>query len=302
MATRSMYEVEDVVATIFHALMTKQHSLAIQAARELHVSLEDDLLVNVVIMAWLLCDPYNCAMTSIPTKETVYESLCKLMNYFPSELPKYKPQIPILPPPSQDILETTIQTCLTKKYVKPCIRIMTMLLHKQPAVCYSLFEKHGISKTLVEVFDRIVYTPLAERLVQHLVIQLMFPHNSCADHKYEQKYANIWISNTQGRLARTFAIPFQSLSLWNLKPKPSSRIQNALLPQAIQTNPTLYWQSAGIPTEETMETWYAAHFPDDIPDEWSREDIEKSHYIHQIPTVEQAIVKTDWQPAFLLGW
>lgn len=301
MATRSMYEVEDVVATLFHGLTTKQHILVIQAARELHVSLEDELLLNVVIMASLLCDPYTCPMTHVPTKETVYESLCSLMDYFPSELPKYKSQIPIPMPPNQTVLEHTIQTCFEKKYAKQCIRILVMLLHKQPAICFSLLETHGISKAHIQLFDRILYSPLAERYVQHLIIQTMFPCSSPASKPNNtQKYINVWNSELSGRAARTFSIPFQALSLWNLKPKLASRIQNSLLPLAIQTDPSLYWETAGIPSEDTMETWYATHFPDDIPDEWSREEIEKSH-AYTLPS-ETTSSKTDWQPAFLLCW
>ena len=300
MATRSMYEVEDIVATIFHGLLTKQHALVVQAARELRVSLEDELLLNVVTMAWLLCDPYKCPLTYPPTKETVYETLCLIMDHFPSELPKYKPQIPIHMPPKneQAVLETTISTCFDKKYAKQCIRILIMLLQKQPATCYSLLETHGISKTLVNLFDSIVYTPLAERYIQHLVIQRMFPYSSPLSTNI-QKYTKLWNSEATGRSARTFSIPFQALSLWNLRPKLATRIQNSLLPVAIQTDPALYWQSAGTPTDETMETWYATHFPGDIPDEWSREEIEKSHVYTPVETVP---IKTDWQPAFLLCW
>jgi hypothetical protein len=295
-----MYEADDVVATIFYGLISKQQLLVVQAARELRVSLEDDLLDNVVIMAWLLCDPYKCPMTYAPTKETVYQSLCLIADQFPSKLPSYKPQIPItMPtPPNETVLETTIQTCFDKKYAKQCIRIMTMLLHKQPDLCYNLLEKHGISKTLIKLFDRIVYTPLAERLVQHLVIQTMFPI-SIPSSNYVKRYAGLWNSEIIGRSARTFSIPLQALSLWNLKQKYASRIQNSLLPVAIHTNSTLYWQSAGTPTEENMEKWYNIHFPDDIPDEWSHEEIEKSHVFTQ---VETAPIKTDWLPAFLLCW
>lgn len=299
MATRSMYEVEDVVATIFHGLMTKQSLLVIQAARELRVSLENELLLNVVSMAWLLCDPYTCPMTDVPTNESVYQCLCLLIDHFPSELPKYKPQLPVSMP-SKDILETTIQTCFDKKYAKQCIRIMTMLLHKQPELCYSLLEKQGISKTRIGLFDRIVYTPLAERLLQHLVIQTMFSI-SVSSSTHIQKYSGVWNSETVGCSARTFSIPLHALSLWNLKPKPATRIQNSLVSLAIQTDSrSMYWQSAGIPTDETMDTWYTTHFPDDIPDEWSRSEIEKSH-VYSLPE-KQPKADHDWQPAFLLCW
>lgn len=319
MASRSVYEIEDVVATFLYALQTQQQLLAIQAARELRVSQEDELLINVVIMSWLLCDPYKCPITYTPTIETVYDCICNILDSFPSELPQSKSQIPVAMPVGeteqevQNIIEKTVYACFRKKYPKQCIRIMSMLLRKHPHICYNIFETYGISKTLLQLFDRIVYLPLAERLVQHLVIQIMFgggsgganTKSSSAKHKYE----HVWNSESKGRAARTFSIPMQALLQWNLKPKSATRIQNALIPAAIQTDvAAIYWQSAGLPTEETMEDWYTEHFPDDIPDEWSREEIEKSHMLVAATAAAAGEIdpnpkiKNEWVSAFLLCW
>jgi hypothetical protein len=302
-----MYEVEDVIATIFYGFQTNQHRLVLHAVNELRASNEHDLLVNVISMAWLLCDPYVCPMVCAPTKDTLYECICTLFDHFPSELPNYKSQIPIPQPKSWEELDTVLATCFQKKYVKQCIRIMTMLLHKQSELCCKQFEIYGISKSLL-IFDRIVYLPLAERLVQHLVIQRMHPatpHKNAK--KYMSTYTSIWNDINGGRKGRTFQIPFHALQQWNLKPKSSDRIQNALIPVAItSSDASIYWQTAGTPTntnDETMEEWYATHFPDDIPDEWSREEIEKSHVLvvpAPAPAPAQIPVKNDWVSAFLL--
>jgi hypothetical protein len=312
-----MYEVEDVVATLFHGLQTKQPLLAIQAAKELQNSQEDELLVNVVLMAWLLCDPYTCPLPPVPTTTTVYECLCEIMDYFPSQLPKYTSQRAISKPlavhyPSPDkqnaALEAAVQTCFEKKYAKQCICILTMLLHKDPDHMKRVFEIQGISKSRVELFDRIMYTPLAERLVQHLVIQQMFPKPP-TQNKYFQKYQAVWNSCAQGIAGRSFQIPFHALVQWKIMPKLHTRIQNALLPESIcDQNASLYWQNSNIPSKESgdedLENWYNTHFPDDIPDEWSRAEIEKSH-VYSLPEKQpekQPKIDHDWQPAFLLCW
>lgn len=308
-----MYEVEDVVATLFHGLQTKQPLLTIQAAKELQNSQEDELLVNVVLMAWLLCDPHTCPLPLVPTKETVYECLCEIMDHFPAHLPKYTQPRSVSKPLAvhyqttemqNAALEVAVQTCFEKRYVNQCIRILTMLLHKDPEHMKRVFEIQGIPKSRAALFDRIMYTPLAERLVQHLVIQQMFP-TSRIQNKYIQKYGTIWNSATKGLSARSFQIPFHALAQWNIMPKLHTRIQNALLPESIcDQNASLFWQNSNIPSKESrdedLENWYSTHFPDDIPDEWSRAEIEKSH-VYILPE-KQAKGDHDWQPAFLLCW
>jgi hypothetical protein len=310
-----MYEVEDVVATLFHGLQTKQHSLVIQADKELQNSQEDELLINVVIMAWLLCNPYTCPWLTPPSAETVYTCLCELMDQFPSQLPKYVPQRSVSTPlvvhySSTDkqnaALEAAVQTCFEKKYDKQCISILTMLLHKDPNHMKRVFETQGIANTYLDLFDRIMYTPLAERLVQHLVIQRMFS-SPPSTNKYIKKYGEIWTTSRQGLYARSFQIPFHALAHWNIMPKLHNRIQNALFPEAIiDKNASVYWQNANMSSkahDEDLESWYTKHFPDDIPDEWSRDEIEKSH-VYILPEKQQKSQKPDhdWQPAFLLCW
>lgn len=321
MATRSVYEVDDVVATLLYALQTKNHVLAVQAARELRVSEETDLLVNVLTFAQLLCDPRELPMITPPTHETMYDVLCLLMTHFPSQLPTHKPQIPIAPPsplqtdqqytfdwripssftPHQaHILESTVRTCILKKYWKQCIRILTPLLHKHICALSSLLQMLGISKKLTDILETIVYVPLSERLLFHAVIQLIFPQPPTKNTQYMTKYESHWNSTAVGRNARTFQVPRCALQQWNLQPKSAKRIQESLIPEAVaDTQSTLYWQHAGLPSDANMEEWFRTHFPDDIPDEWLRDEILKSHVYEQSPIERQ---QHDWQPAFLLCW
>jgi hypothetical protein len=164
----------------------------------------------------------------------------------------------------------------------------------------------GISKKLTNILETIVYVPLSERLLFHAIFQLTYPKCTPAlANETMKKYECLWNSTSVGRCARTFQIPQSALQQWNLRPKFAKRIQESLIPIAVSdSQSTLYWQHAGIPSEDTMETWFSTHFPDDIPDEWSREEILKSHIyeLQQKPSQPQQPQQHDWQPAFLLCW
>jgi hypothetical protein len=132
----------------------------------------------------------------------------------------------------------------------------------------------------------------------------MFPKPS-TQNKYFQKYQAVWNSCAQGIAGRSFQIPFHALVQWKIMPKQNTRIQYALLPESIcDQNASLYWQNSNIPSKESgdedLENWYNTHFPDDIPDEWSRAEIEKSH-VYSLPE-KQPKTDHDWQSAFLLCW
>ena len=57
MATKHLYMLEDVLATLLYAIQTKKAQLAFQCAIELVESKEHDALWNTLTLAWLLTDP-----------------------------------------------------------------------------------------------------------------------------------------------------------------------------------------------------------------------------------------------------
>ena len=307
MATKSLYEMDDVCATLMYAFQTKNHTLAFETARELRVSDEMDLLVNLVTFAWLLCDPHVLPLNHVPTQDTILEDLCSIVNNFPAQLPKYKSPLLIPLPSSPQQAQEAVAYYVSHKCWKPCLRMLISFLHKDIALLQALLrDQCGAQPQMLEVLDRIVYQPLAERLLYHIVVL----HITGTDRPSTAQKAplngthkarSIWNLTTHGRAARTFHISSEALSAWNIRPKSFERLQGTLIPHSVMdTCRSLYWESTNPPpAEEAIESWFTKHFPDDIPDEWSRAEIEKSH------VYEPIMIKSgtnEWHPAFLLCW
>lgn len=100
-------------------------------------------------------------------------------------------------------------------------------------------------------------------------------------------------SRLSGRKARLYAIPQEALHSQTTRGSLASKytnIQDIREPILLLTQGCAYWQrvtkAAGfrvledaieIPEDEAYEAFYDQHFPDDIPDEWSAADQQKSH-------------------------
>ncbi len=328
---------DDVCATLMYALESRRHTLAIQAARELRVSGEAELLVNLVTLAWLLCPPAPVPPRAFPpTPATVFEALCALLDWFPAECPRYCPQLQVPLPAANDVtdhppvlrwahpstftpaqaavLEHTVQACIRKNYQKQCVRLLTPLLHKHTASLQGLLQHVvGVSAHCTDLLGRLVYMPLAERLLMHIVADACCGSAAAladpAAAPTTTKHAHVWNSGLHGRAARTFHIPRAALQRWNIRPKSVERIQGTIVPRAATVpEAALCWQAAPLPPAtdaEATERWFSAHFPDDIPDEWPCEEIQKSHFydIAAGPGHDALVAAaTDWVPAFLLCW
>lgn len=302
MASRSVYELSDVAATLLYALQTHSYTLVFQTARELRLSGESELLTNLVTLAWLLCDPFVCPLREPPTTDTIYESLCTIAPIFPTSLPEYCSPFPFRPPADHemDTFETAVHTCISKKLWKHAYRILTPLLHtNQIDVLARLFDPYPGSKTHVRRLGSILYIPLSERLLLHSIVQAAELAPKHADVNVT-KYSAIWNKPALGGCGdRTFSIPKEALHAWNVMPKTVDRIQFSLLPPAIiDSQASYYWTNAC--KEPKTEEWYATYFPDDIPDEWSKEECAKSH-VSVLPLSKRETFNK-WTTAFLLCW
>jgi hypothetical protein len=103
-----------------------------------------------------------------------------------------------------------------------------------------------------------------------------------------------WNANVGRRKARVYAIPERALHEGTTRgqlPKKYTNIADIREPVSLLSEGCTFWQEAllgmGISTDEdgnvcfpdddVLELFYARYFPDDIPDEWSAEDQQKSH-------------------------
>lgn len=299
MATRSVYEISDVAATLLYALQTHAYTLVFQTARELRISGESELLTNLVIFAWLLCDPFVCSLREPPTVDTIYESLCQIAPAFPTSLPEYYTPFPFQPPAEHqtEVFNAAVHTCISKGLWKHAYRILVPLLHtNQFDRITRLFEPYNVSKTHFVVLESLLYVPLAERLLLHSIVAATGVKTT--NPVVVTKYGTIWNKPALGgRGDRCFSIPAEARRLWNIRPKPMDRIQFSLLPAAIlDANASSYWINAM--NEPKTDEWYATYFPDDIPDEWSQDECAKSHTSEIV--LNHEIYKNDWTAAFLL--
>ncbi len=92
-------------------------------------------------------------------------------------------------------------------------------------------------------------------------------------------------SDKKGIAGRIFTVPEDACAVWNVR-----------LPSVdeIKGDPHTLIQVKMFETEEMEAAFYEMHFPDDIPDEWSDEEIEKSH--GRIVTTAS---RNPWRTAFL---
>jgi hypothetical protein len=308
MASRSVYELPDVAATLLYALQKHDTKCIVQTARELRISGESELLTNLITFAWILCDPFESTLHSPPSADTIYESLCTIASIFPTSLPKYVAPFPF-PPPSTETLarfESTLHQCITAKLWKHMHRILTPLLHtNQFLKLRTLFSPYGISNQYLDLLESILYVPLSERLLLHMIVRVCNIANepSLVESRevLMKKYNTLWnMPPNGGRRDRIFTIPNEARLVWNIRPKYRDRIQFSLLPPAIlDTHASNYWKHATA-IEPKEDTWYATYFPDDIPDEWSVEECTKSHCITMPPLCETRTYENDWTAAFLV--
>ena len=101
------------------------------------------------------------------------------------------------------------------------------------------------------------------------------------------------------RKRRILAIPFDSLFVmtWRGIGGDTTDELRTLSKELFQTSP--YWKpKACWETDDEKEEFYDTYFPADIPDEWSREDQEKSHGAPGFGTVESPLGRwwRNWIP------
>ena len=102
-----------------------------------------------------------------------------------------------------------------------------------------------------------------------------------------------WDAMVGRRPARIYPIPVEALHAETTRgqiPSKYTNIEDVRAPVPLLSDGCRFWQeavlAAGItvdedsfafPTDTALEAFYDRHFPDDIPDEWSKQDQEKSH-------------------------
>ena len=303
MATKHLYVKEDVAAQLLYSLQTNAIVNANQAAKELQVSQEDDFLWSLLTFAWLLHDPahplekerYTAFLQNDPAAflrslrgGLVLPSLSVFPNesdYPPAKPPKHCETTPepipwnTLPSgwsPSQAYtLWRTNRKALDKGYWEKAFRLTSPLLGSECEAVVSLIK--GLSSpTMANLLESTVFLPLSYRVLAHAF--------ACANIQ-ANKHTKCQEFPEEGR---NFSIDPLALQLWHIQSKPRTDLLGfpTLVAKHDATN---YWkqitrlygvtETLQFKREEDMEVFYTDYFPNDIPDEWSNEERQKSHGI-----------------------
>lgn len=328
MASKHLYELEDVAAAFLYYTCEGNAQQAVYAAKELHDSGEHDLLWNILTLAWLLCDPAMTMGAAAAFASHDVERLLLLLLKSKHALPTIEEPcvLPMPPKPSKRPLpecwhplpkQYTSEQCATlykaikysldHKFWEHAAYLIKCHLAENTLSMSSLLKTLGVAKQLTDLLETTVFTPLSARIVDHACAALVAPP---AEPVLSKQYKSLW--NTKlpnGRSGRRLSIPAEALATWRLKAKPLSRLMGVPLLVAEPTASS-YWTDAVkkynisddghellFADDAQTEAFYENYFPEDIPDEWSTAERAKSH--------GQAVPPSEinpWLTAFLLCW
>lgn len=336
MATKHLYECEDVAASLLYGLAEGDSILAVRAAKELHVSDETDLLQRLLTLAWLLDDPGHSDESSRlqafckQDHQTLLYLLCASGKHSAPSLPE---ESDALPPSIESSTNPNIdgwtrlpngwtaeqasrafkaiRYALTKKYWQHAVYLTSPLIRGNTYALVSLLVALGVPTEFASLLETTVYTPLAHRILMHAFASLAASPTTAF--QPEKRLQAIWnASDPVGRTGRTLNISAGALAMWRLRRKSVSRLVGS--PSLVaQEDATNYWRQAAethcvsvkngdihFTDDDQQESFFQKYFHDDIPDEWSVDERKKSHDIEPSPPGENSW--QPWQTAFLLCW
>jgi hypothetical protein len=326
MATKHLYECEDVGATLLYGIVRGEPIVAVRAAKELLDSEEHELLHKLLTLAWLLDSPdhpYESQRAQAVCDHNTEQLFYLLATTMPMIAPL--PEKSDAPAPAHgrgtatewtkhprgwsDAQAATalraIQYALRKQYWQHAAYLAGPLIYGNTYALVSLLQLLGVKKPLIELLETTVFGPLAERILAHAFASLV--HTPTQAH-IQPRLRALWNAKLPvGKAGRLFTIPPEARSMWRVRAKPVTRLMGN--PHLIaDEDACAYWrkvvQTYGIRKEEELvfandeERFYDDCFPDDIPDEWSNEERAKSHG----PSIETTLEWHPWQTAFLLCW
>jgi hypothetical protein len=297
MATRHLYHVEDISATLLVAIQQTKRRIAKEAAAELVASHESDLLFRLLTLAWFLADPDSVyesqRLRAFEAKNSPALLVALLQEGY--EMPDLDSFQDFSSPKELDSLWDLVTSSVAKHQWRRIGHLLCPHIQHKAEQVASWLRKVGVSESLATLVKTTVYLPLAQRIVRHAAASLCSPASSLQS------------STLPIASGRSLTLSAEDLALWNCDTRPLSNLLGS--PQWIAEEPTLYWSSLlaetkgrieggdlVFETQEEEESLYSQGFPMDIPDEWSDEERKKSHGI------EFSKIQNPWQFAFDACW
>lgn len=205
-----------------------------------------------------------------------------------------------------------VQYALRRGHWEHAARLTHVVLPYKNACILSLLRVLDVANAdaWATLLESTVFVPLTARILEHMYAAAVAPPlPPCAMASSAPRLP------TTVRSGRTFTVLPQALSAWHVSAKPMSRLMGEPICIA-DDDACAYWQSVCVkhgvrlcekkqrlvfPNDSALDTLYATEFgKDDIPDEWSVTEREKSHAPAAAnPT---ATCKNPWVPAFHFCW
>lgn len=318
MATRHLYECEDVVASLLTWIFEGNTRSAIAAGRELIHSGEQDLLKKTLQFAALLQYPtFN--LFEIQDSETMLSILLEQgAQPFPSFIqndlePPTNGTKPL--PPSWSILPKgwneqqasklwyAVKEALSKNNLKRAAYLTGVI--KDIVVLESFLKSMDISSNYLSLL-RTWGSSMMQRTALHCLASLLPRPPVASGSPLRLSNLKVPLTGIRGRIGgregRIFTISASALAFWGLKSKPVSRLKDE--PRLVfEDDACEYWvqlcKKYGVTNfRNASEEFYEVGFPDDIPDEWPNEERAKSHDL-TLPVIAS---KSDWIMGFKLLW
>ena len=330
MATRHFYEKDTVAAQLIWSIFNGEPQTAAAAANELLLSGEADYLFEYLAFAWWLLPAaadQRQRQRAVAFEAHAPVQLLQSLLPAPGEKRRLPPPTPVpaIPPPTECSVAppatwavwpagwSALQAgkfwrAITDALAHGNFRratFLTLPIYTQTAAVSGLLAALGAPKPLWEAFDTVLFQPLAARILEHVFAVLAAPL-VC------EALSPLQLPTASGR---TFRISLAALGCWGVAVPAIARLRGPPT-QIGAADATAYWQNAiasvrargfnlqklmlfeNWASAEDIEAFYAAHFPHDIPEEWTREEKEKSHFM---PVLETGVVEENyWRLAFSL--
>jgi hypothetical protein len=302
MATRNLYELDTVLATLLYAIEVDDKTLAIQTTKELVISEESDLAKYTLTLAWWLSEPTHIHITSSMTPQDLLYGLlassCSTTTTTPSppsDIMPPKAGTHIMPPPRcwkklptgwtphmAGRLWSALQYDIKQNFPEHMTELVRPLLTKDKASVISLLEALNVPKFYTDTLSTTKY-PLNERVLYHCLASQT--HSNPVTQNTKQ-WDSIWNESN----GRCFNIEPDALARWGVKSPNMEQLVGA--PTFVTSNASHFWKTQVLthkltlqpnnmftfPNDDLHEAFYTL-FPIDIPDEWSIVERKKSHGI-----------------------
>lgn len=294
MATRNFYEIPDVSATLLTAIANHDTKLIAATVKELMES--GCTPVPLLMLGWALSPPIPqfskaCYLAYLSgTTANLVAAVQQLPAYSLPSLPDEPPSPPAsnhtnylptwpLPigwtPSAKGRFQKAVAYALKTNNFRHAAYLTSALSTKETK---QLLHHFGIEDKYMNLFETTEFKPLHTRLIEHAYAILAFK-----DVPVVKKQLPL---TSQGRC---FSIPSCAYSVWNVQPKPATRLLGLPI-HIMEKDASPFWKTQidlfkitckedefHFPDDALQEKFYEQNFPNDIPDEWSTEERLKSH-------------------------